>query len=149
MQGTETGPRTWLVVGDKGGDNAQVATIAEQLPWPYETRFVAMRPRYVKGKPRVRPSLHHLDLEASDAADGEREVAERILSELYDKDQQAYDELIASFEGRRLAPAPEMLQLFLLGMALCFLRQRSGGLTIPVLAHFAVTAFTDLGTSLI
>ena len=67
MQGTETGPRTWLVVGDKGGDNAQVATIAEQLPWPYETRFVAMRPRYVKGKPRVRPSLHHLDLEASDA----------------------------------------------------------------------------------
>jgi mitochondrial fission protein ELM1 len=67
MQGTEIGPRTWLVVGDKGGDNAQVATIAEQLPWPYETRFVAMRPRYVKGKPRVRPSLHHLDLEASDA----------------------------------------------------------------------------------
>ncbi len=90
-----------------------------------------------------------LDLEASDATDGEREVAERILSELYDKDQQAYDELIASFEGRRLAPAPEMLQLFLLGMALCFLRQRSGGLTIPVLAHFAVTAFTGLGSSLI
>ena len=66
MQDTETAPRTWLVVGDKGGDNAQVATISEQLPWPYETRFVAMRPRYVKGKPRVRPSLHHLDLDASD-----------------------------------------------------------------------------------
>ena len=67
MRDTETGPSTWLVVGDKGGDNAQIETIAEQLPWPYETRFVAMRPRYVKGKPRVRPSLHHLDLEASDA----------------------------------------------------------------------------------
>ena len=55
----------------------------------------------------------------------------------------------AVFAVMRVAPAPEMLQLFLLGMALCFLRQRSGGLTIPVLAHFAVTAFTDLGTSLI
>lgn len=67
MRDTDPGPRTWLVVGDKGGDNAQVATIADQLPWRYETRFVAMRPRYVKGKPWVRPSLHHLDLEASDA----------------------------------------------------------------------------------
>lgn len=67
MPGPDSAPHTWLVLGDKGGDNAQVESIAAALPWPCERRFVAMRSRYVKGKPRVRPSLHHLDLGASDA----------------------------------------------------------------------------------
>ena len=39
--------------------------------------------------------------------------------------------------------------LFALGMGLCFLRQRSGSLTVPVMAHFAVAMFTELGTSLV
>lgn len=67
MPGPDPAPNTWLVLGDKGGDNAQVEAVAGALPWACNRRFVAMRPRYVKGKPRVRPSLHHLDLERSDA----------------------------------------------------------------------------------
>ncbi len=63
---TSTHPRTWLVLGDKRGDNGQVEAVAAQLPWPYETRFVQMKPKWVYGKPRVRPSLDHLDLAKSD-----------------------------------------------------------------------------------
>lgn len=59
-------PRIWLVLGDKGGDNAQVETLAAALPWPVERRSVAMKPKYIKGKPWVQPSLHHLDLSKSD-----------------------------------------------------------------------------------
>lgn len=62
-----TGPRTWLVLGDKRGDNGQVETVAAGLPWPWERRFVQMRPQWVYGKPPVRPSLDHIDLEKSDA----------------------------------------------------------------------------------
>ncbi len=61
-----TPPRTWLVLGDKRGDNGQVEAVAAQLPWPYETRVVQMKPEWVYGKPRVRPSLDHLDLTKSD-----------------------------------------------------------------------------------
>ena len=60
-------PSIWLVLGDKGGDNAQVETLAAALPWPVERRTMQMRPRYVKGKPWVQPSLHHIDLARSDA----------------------------------------------------------------------------------
>ena len=59
-------PRTWLVLGDKHGDNGQVQAVAAKLPWPYETRFVQMKPKWVRGKPRVRPSLDHIDLDKSD-----------------------------------------------------------------------------------
>jgi mitochondrial fission protein ELM1 len=59
-------PRVWLVLGDKPGDNAQVEIIAPALGWPYERRYVHMLPQWVKGKPRVEPSLHHLDLARSD-----------------------------------------------------------------------------------
>ncbi len=59
-------PRTWLVLGDKRGDNGQVEAVAARLPWPYETRFVQMKPEWVYGKPRVRPTLDHLDLDRSD-----------------------------------------------------------------------------------
>jgi mitochondrial fission protein ELM1 len=59
-------PRVWLVLGDKPGDNAQVEVIAPALGWPCERRQVAMLPQWVQGKPRVEPSLHHLDLARSD-----------------------------------------------------------------------------------
>ena len=36
-------PRVWLVLGDKGGDNAQVEVIAPALGWPCERKDVHMR----------------------------------------------------------------------------------------------------------
>jgi mitochondrial fission protein ELM1 len=60
-------PRTWLLLAEKQGDNAQVEALAEALPWACEVRRVAMKRRWLKGKPRVRASLAHLDLSASDA----------------------------------------------------------------------------------
>jgi len=59
-------PRTWLVLGDKKGDNGQVEAVAAGLPWPWERRFVQMRPEWVYGKPPVRPSLDHIDRDKSD-----------------------------------------------------------------------------------
>jgi len=59
-------PRTWLVLGDKRGDNGQVEMIAQALGWPCERRNLVMRPRYAVAKPWVRPSLHHIDQERSD-----------------------------------------------------------------------------------
>ncbi len=58
-------PRVWLLVGDKLGDNIQVRVIADALGWPVEWKIVHCKPQYVKGKPSVRPSLHHLDLARS------------------------------------------------------------------------------------
>lgn len=64
-------PRIWRVLGDKRGDNGQVEVIAEALArqhgWGSELRHLEMRPRYVFGKPRVGPTLYHLDRERSDA----------------------------------------------------------------------------------
>lgn len=64
-------PRIWLVLGDKRGDNGQVEVIADALArqrgWHSERRHLEMRPKYVFGKPRVGPTLYHLDLERSDA----------------------------------------------------------------------------------
>jgi len=60
-------PRTWLLLGEKPGDNAQVRVLADALGWPWETRTLRMRPEWVLGKPRVRPSLDHVDLARSDA----------------------------------------------------------------------------------
>jgi hypothetical protein len=59
-------PRTWLVLGDKRGDNGQVEMIAGALGWPCERRNLVMLPRYAVRKPWVRPSLHHIDRERSD-----------------------------------------------------------------------------------
>lgn len=59
-------PRTWLVIGDKLGDNAQVEQLAAALGWPWETKCLRFLPRYVKGKPSFKPSLYHVDLAASD-----------------------------------------------------------------------------------
>ncbi len=63
-------PRTWVIVSDKQGDNGQVETIVEALGWPVENKYVHMRPEYVLGKPRYRPSLAHIDLEQSDPLQG-------------------------------------------------------------------------------
>jgi len=60
-------PRTWLLLGEKPGDNAQVRLLADALGWPCETRTLRMRPEWVLGKPRVRASLAHVDPARSDA----------------------------------------------------------------------------------
>jgi mitochondrial fission protein ELM1 len=60
-------PRVWLVLGDKRGDNGQVEVVAAALGWACQRKQLAMRARYVPGKPRVRPSLPHIDPERSDA----------------------------------------------------------------------------------
>lgn len=60
-------PRTWLLLAEKSGDNAQVEALASGLPWPCEVRRVRMSPEWLVAKPRVRASLDHLDLEQSDA----------------------------------------------------------------------------------
>jgi mitochondrial fission protein ELM1 len=59
-------PRTWLVLGDKRGDNGQVLMIAQALGWPCERRNLVMRGRYAVAKPWLRPSLHHIDRARSD-----------------------------------------------------------------------------------
>ena len=55
------GPRTWLILGDKTGDNAQVRIVADALGWPYEVKKLVFRQPYVAGKPRFRTSLYHVD----------------------------------------------------------------------------------------
>ena len=59
-------PRTWLLLGDKKGDNRQVEIIAGALGWPTELRSLVMLPQWVHGKPRVAPTLDYFDLEQSD-----------------------------------------------------------------------------------
>jgi uncharacterized protein len=59
-------PRVWLVVGDKLGDNAQVEIIASALGWPLERKTLRFEKQYITGKPDFKPSLYHVDLEASD-----------------------------------------------------------------------------------
>ena len=59
-------PRTWVILSDKQGDNGQVETIVDALPWPVEHKYVHMLPQWVLGKPRYRPSLDHIDPEQSD-----------------------------------------------------------------------------------
>src|SRR5918995_806031 len=54
-------PRTWLILGDKAGDNAQVRIIADALGWPYDVKGLVFRAPYVLGKPRFRTSLYHVD----------------------------------------------------------------------------------------
>jgi mitochondrial fission protein ELM1 len=58
-------PRTWLLIGDKLGDNAQVKVLADALGWPFEVRQLFPKPEWVLGKPAFEPGLHHLDMERS------------------------------------------------------------------------------------
>jgi mitochondrial fission protein ELM1 len=62
-------PLVWLLLGDKGGDNAQVRAVAEALPWPCVEKHLTMKPQWVEAKPRVKATLDHLDLSASDRLD--------------------------------------------------------------------------------
>lgn len=55
-------PLIWLVVGDRLGDNAQVEALVAGLDEPVTRKYVRVRDQYAKRKPRVRPSLHHIDL---------------------------------------------------------------------------------------
>lgn len=70
MTPSEASPRIWRVLGDKKGDNSQVDVIAEALEqtrgWTSDLRHLEMLPKYVKGKPRVAPTLHHIDRARSD-----------------------------------------------------------------------------------
>lgn len=58
--------RIWLIVGDRLGDNAQAENLMAGLGLPFERRYVRVVDPWVKGKPKVIPSLHHLDLDTSD-----------------------------------------------------------------------------------
>lgn len=61
-----TASRIWLIVGDRLGDNAQAENLMAGLGLPFERRYVRVVDPWVKGKPKVIPSLHHLDLDTSD-----------------------------------------------------------------------------------
>lgn len=58
-------PRIWLLLADKHGDNAQVEALAPALGWPVERKDLVVRPEWAVAKPKVTPSLDHLDLERS------------------------------------------------------------------------------------
>jgi hypothetical protein len=60
-------PVVWWIVGDRLGDNAQAETLVSELELPVARKYVKVQDRYARTKPRVRPTLHHLDLERSDA----------------------------------------------------------------------------------
>jgi uncharacterized protein len=57
----QTTPRTWLILGDKAGDNAQVRIVADALGWPSVVKDLVFRTPYVMGKPHFRASLYHVD----------------------------------------------------------------------------------------
>ncbi len=59
-------PRLWLLLADKLGDNAQVLTLAAAAGLPHEVRRLAMKPRWVHGKPPLTPGIDHLDPARSD-----------------------------------------------------------------------------------
>lgn len=59
-------PRIWVVVGDRLGDNAQVENLVAALGMPCERRYVRVKDPWIKGKPKVIPSLYHIDLDESD-----------------------------------------------------------------------------------
>lgn len=59
-------PRVWLLLSEKPGDNAQVQAVADALPWPHEIREIRMQERFVLGKPKITPSLDHVDRARSD-----------------------------------------------------------------------------------
>jgi mitochondrial fission protein ELM1 len=62
----DTAPRIWVVLGDKQGDNAQVESIVQALPWESERRHIQVLDEFVFGKPRVGPTLYHIDRQRSD-----------------------------------------------------------------------------------
>jgi mitochondrial fission protein ELM1 len=67
---SETQPRIWLLLGNKKGDNGQVETIADalesQLGWRCERKDIQVREPFLFGKPKVGPTLYHIERELSD-----------------------------------------------------------------------------------
>ena len=43
-QARNPSPRTWVLLGQKAGDNHQVLALADALGWPYEVREIRNRP---------------------------------------------------------------------------------------------------------
>ena len=52
--------RTWLILGDKAGDNAQAETIVNGLGWPYERKTLRFKNGFAR--PIFRPTLRYVDL---------------------------------------------------------------------------------------
>lgn len=51
----------WMLIGDKLGDNAQVFALAEALGVQAEERQLRFKEKWITGKPRFRPAIHHVD----------------------------------------------------------------------------------------
>ena len=62
----ERSPLIWFIVGDRLGDNAQVETLVSGLDLAIARKYVCVKAPWIKGKPKVIPSLHHLDTAKSD-----------------------------------------------------------------------------------
>jgi mitochondrial fission protein ELM1 len=62
-------PIVWVLTSSKTGDNAQALHLATTLALPYREVKLAMKPRFVVGKPKVAASLDHIDLSRSDRLD--------------------------------------------------------------------------------
>lgn len=63
-------PRVWVLLGQKPGDNAQVLNLQRAVGWPAEPKHIVVLPRWEQGKPRIRPSLSHVDRSRSDPLEG-------------------------------------------------------------------------------
>jgi uncharacterized protein len=59
-------PSVWVVLGDKPGDNAQVRAIEQALPWTCVHKHIQVLDPFILGKPKVGPTLYHIDRERSD-----------------------------------------------------------------------------------
>lgn len=55
-----------MLVGSKGGDNAQVLRAADAMGLDYELRRIVLRREFETAKPRVRATINHIDRAASD-----------------------------------------------------------------------------------
>ena len=70
MSPSELQPRVWLLLGNKKGDNGQVETIAaaieSQLGWHCERKNIQVREPFLFGKPKVGPTLYHIERDQSD-----------------------------------------------------------------------------------
>ena len=55
----------WLLLGVKGGDNAQIFDLAKALGWPYEVKQLAFNPLHLVPSVLVRGTLANLDREKS------------------------------------------------------------------------------------
>ncbi len=62
-------PRVWLILGNKKGDNGQVETLAQALHeaygWHCERKDIQVREPFLFGKPKVAPTLYHIEPERS------------------------------------------------------------------------------------